>query len=68
MKKILLMTLACLLFLCHAASANEWGLRGGIYDIVSDDDRYDDDLYSALADDGNARQYNFHVLVEHTAE
>lgn len=50
MKKFLLMTLACLLFAC-SASANSWGLRGGVYDIVSADDCYED--YTGVADDGN---------------
>ena len=59
MKKILLMTLACLLFLCHAASANEWGLRGGIYDIVTQDDRYEG--YTALEDNGNRLVLDHHV-------
>ena len=56
MKKYLLMTVSCLLAfcLCTTALANSWGLRGGIYDIVSDDKRYED--YSAAADDGNKRQ------------
>ncbi|MBQ3157240.1 MAG: hypothetical protein IJB81_10045 [Clostridia bacterium] len=63
MRKFLMTAPLCLL-LCFpvlTASANSWGLTGGIYDIVSDDDRYDDDLYSALADDGNARMNGRHV-------
>lgn len=61
MKKFLLMTLSCLLVLslCTVALANEWGLRGGIYDIVSDDKRYDG--YSAVTDDGNKAQEGSHV-------
>ena len=61
MKKYLLMTVSCLLAfcLCTTALANSWGLRGGIYDIVSDDKRYED--YSAAADDGNKRQDGVHV-------
>ena len=58
MKKFLLMTLACLLFAC-SASANGWGLRGGVYDIVSQDDRYDE--YTATADDGNLQVLGQHV-------
>ena len=61
MKKILLMTMSCLLILSLSTSAlaNGWGLRGGIYDIVSDDDRYDG--YTAVADDGNKAQEGGHV-------
>ena len=61
MKKFLLTTLSCLLLLslCTTALANGWGLRGGIYDIVSDDNRYDG--YSAVADDGNKAQEGGHV-------
>lgn len=53
MKKLLTLALGCLLLcaLTTSALANEWGLLGGIYDIVSDDDRYEG--YSAIADDGN---------------
>lgn len=64
MKKMLtLMLIAALLCSCVLpASANGWGLIGGIYDIVSDDDRYED--YTAIADDGNERygssEYNRH--------
>ncbi len=50
MKKILCAALAGMLLL-SGALANEWGLSGGIYDIVSDDGRYGD--YLAIADDGN---------------
>ena len=50
MKKFLLMTLACLLFAC-SASANSWGLRGGVINIVEPDDRYES--YTGVADDGN---------------
>ncbi len=52
MKKILLIALCCLLLLITGtASANGWGLRGGIYDIVTQDDAYAG--YTATADDGN---------------
>ena len=51
MKKFLLMTLACLLFAC-SASANSWGLRGGVINIVEPDDRYED-YYTAIADSGD---------------
>ena len=53
MKKLLTLTLGCLLFctLTTSALANGWGLRGGVYDIVSDDDRYES--YTAIADNGN---------------
>ncbi len=55
MKKCLSLALACLLilFLSPAALANGYGLRGGIYDIVSDDPVYDG--YFASADDGSTR-------------
>ncbi len=61
MKKFLLTTMSCLLLLslCTTALANEWGLKGGIYDIVSDDDRFEG--YNALADDGNKALYGRHV-------
>ena len=61
MKKFLLITVSCLLILslCTAALANEWGLRGGVYDIVSDDDRYAG--YTAAADDGNKVLAGRHV-------
>ena len=60
MKKLLLMTVTCLFLLTSLASANEWGLRGGIYDIVSDDNRYDG--YTSIADDGNDMlEDGFHV-------
>lgn len=55
MKRVLSLALGCLL-LCAAmtaASANQWGLRGGVYDIVADDDRYEG--YTAIADDGNTQ-------------
>lgn len=61
MKKCLtLMLIAALL--CSSvlpASANEWGLTGGIYDIVSDDNRYDG--YTSIADDGNDWDGERHV-------
>ncbi len=58
MKKFLSLTLGCLLLctLTTSALANQWGLRGGIYDIVADDERYAD--YSAVADDGNGKLEN----------
>lgn len=61
MKKFLLLCMSCLLFLsqCAPALANGWGLKGGIYDIVSDDDRFED--YTALADDGNKVLEGRHV-------
>ncbi len=61
MKKFLLITLSCLLCVSMTipALANEWGLRGGVYDIVADDDRYDG--YSAIADDGNKQLEGRHV-------
>lgn len=62
MKKFLLITMACLLFVCTAASANEWNLRGGIYDVVTQDNRYEG--YSCLttdADDGNQLTLGRHV-------
>ena len=54
MKKILLMALACLFLFTSLATANEWGLTGGAYDIIADNDRYDG--YTAIADNGNAPQ------------
>lgn len=53
MKKFLLLTLSCLLCvsLTVPAQANEWGLKGGVLDIVSETDRYDG--YSAVADTGD---------------
>lgn len=65
MKKYLTLMLSLLLAcsLALPASANGWGLIGGIYDIVSDDNRYKD--YIAIADDGNERygssEYGRHV-------
>ena len=58
MKKILLMTRACLLFVC-SASANSWGLRGGIINIVENSDRYEE--YTATADSGNKIVMDRHV-------
>lgn len=54
MKKVLTWMMS-LVLLCSfvTASANGWGLTGGIYDIVSDDKAYDS--YTAIADDGNER-------------
>lgn len=62
MKRFLSFALGCLLLctLTPSALANGWGLRGGVYDIVSDDDRYEG--YTALADDGNMQLADgFHV-------
>ncbi len=61
MKKFLSMLAACLLFACASipALANGWGLRGGIYDVVSDDDRYEG--YVSIADDGNQKADGQHV-------
>lgn len=61
MKRFLSMALVCLLFcgMTNAALANSYGLRGGIYDIVSDDDAYDD--YTSSADDGNTNLDGVHV-------
>ncbi len=53
MKKILLMALGCLFLFTSLASANQWGLTGGAYDIVTEDDRYES-YYDAIADNGNA--------------
>ena len=58
MKKFLLITMACLLFVC-TASANSFGLRGGIYDIVTSGNRYED--YTANADSGNQLVGGRHV-------
>lgn len=54
MKKILTLMLSCMLLAASAtpALANQWGLTGGIYDIVSDDAAYAD-YYTAIADSGN---------------
>ena len=54
MKKILLTALVCLFLFDSMALANEWGLTGGAYDIIADDNRYDG--YTAVADNGNAPQ------------
>ena len=51
MKKMLLIALACLLLAVSTALANGWGLKGGAYDVISQDDRYEG--YTAVADDGN---------------
>lgn len=45
MKRFLVVLLACLLA-CGTASANSWGLSGGLLDVVSSTDDYDD--YVAL--------------------
>lgn len=64
MKKMLLITLSCLLCMSLAvpASANGWGLKGDVYDIVSETNRFDG--YSAVADDGNA-EYDARYTVNH---
>ncbi len=61
MKKILAMAVGCLLLVMASvpALANEYGLRGGIYDIVSDNRRYDG--YVSSADDGNDKVGGRHV-------
>ena len=61
MKKLLLTSVLCLLLctMTTMALANQWGLTGGIYDIVSEDDAYD--AYTAVADDGNDRLGDLHV-------
>lgn len=61
MKRFLAMMLACLLFcgMTNAALANSFGLSGGIYDIVSDDNAYDS--YTSCADDGNKKLDGVHV-------
>lgn len=61
MKKFLTCTLVCLLFcaMTTGALANGWGLLGGIYDIVSEDDTYE--AYTASADDGNKQVKGLHV-------
>lgn len=61
MKKLLLTSVLCLLLctMTTMALANQWGLTGGIYDIVSEDDAYD--AYTAAADDGNDRLGDLHV-------
>lgn len=54
MKKFLTLLLSCMLLAASAAPAlaNQWGLSGGILEIVSSDDTYAD--YTAIADDGSA--------------
>ena len=61
MGKFLRMLTACLLLCAHvtAAMANQWGLTGGIYDIVADNDEYD--AYSADAETGNEKVLDRHV-------
>ena len=64
MKKILLTTLCCLLLCALAAPAlaNEYGLKGGIYDIVTTSDRYDGyTCPNSDADDGNRWLNGRHV-------
>ena len=54
MKKFLTLMLSCMLLTISAAPAlaNQWGLTGGILDIVSENDAYAD-YYTAIADSGN---------------
>ena len=74
MKKMLPLALSCLLFasLLSTALADQWlqsvtptpstrgpGLSGGVYDVVTQDSRYDG--YTAVADDGNDYQSGWHV-------
>lgn len=61
MKKLLSMAAACLLFSSASlpALANGYGLSGGIYDIVSDNRRYDG--YVSTADDGSKKVSGRHV-------
>ncbi len=64
MKRMLYIALSCLLFasLTTSALANEWGLRGGVYDIVTTDDRYEGyTCPTADADDGNHLLNDVHV-------
>ncbi len=63
MRKFLLMLLSCLLLcaMTSGALANQWGLRGGVYDIVSDNDDYD--AYSADAETGNEQVNGRHYDV-----
>lgn len=64
MKKILLTTLCCLLLCALAAPAlaNGYGLKGGIYDIVTTSDRYDGyTCPNSDADDGNRWLNGRHV-------
>lgn len=61
MKKLLCTALCCLLFV-SGASANEWGLRGGIYDVVTRNDRYEGYTCPTTdADDGNQLLGGVHV-------
>lgn len=53
MKKFLLAVLICLLFCTLTASANEYGLRGGVLNIVEGVDAYDGYSASSNADNGN---------------
>lgn len=55
MKKFLTLLLSCTLLTAAAAPAlaNQWGLTGGVLDIVSKDDTYAD-YDTAIAEDGNS--------------
>lgn len=61
MKRLLSLAAACLLLctLTLTALANDKGMSGGLYDVVSDDDAYDG--YFAAADSGNDRVGGRHV-------
>lgn len=63
MRKVFALCLACLIVCTQAtaALANGWGLIGGVYDIVSDDDAYE--AYSADAETGNQKMNDRHVDV-----
>ena len=53
MKKFLSAALICLLFCTLTASANEYGLRGGVMNIVEGADAYDGYSVAGKADNGN---------------
>lgn len=61
MKRLLSLAAACLLLctLALPALANDKGMIGGLYDIVSDDNAYDG--YTSAADSGNERVGDRHV-------
>lgn len=63
MRKYFALCFACLLLCMQtaAALANGWGLKGGVYDIVSDDEAYE--AYSADAETGNQKVNGRHVDV-----
>ena len=54
-----MLLLAATLLPVFSASANSFGLRGGIYDVVSDNADYE--AYTARADDGNMKADGRHV-------